>query len=77
MKIENTAKMQNLNSDESLSLEKLSSGEYKMTAKREFFGMDEPKEPEIIEMVFTKNGMNALIGSWMAVTRQIKDSKQE
>ncbi len=67
MRIENTAKMQSFGSDESLTIEKTEKNEYKITAKKEYFGDDEGKENESIEMVYTKKGLNALLGSWMAI----------
>ncbi|MFW3538024.1 hypothetical protein [Vagococcus fluvialis] len=72
MRIENTAKNINDFSEESLSMEKLQNGDYKIIAKSEQFEMSRPNSVRTIEMIFSQNGLNALLGSMMAVSGNIK-----
>ncbi|MBO0485929.1 hypothetical protein [Vagococcus fluvialis] len=72
MRVENTAKNINNYSEETLSLEKLKDGDYRIVAKSEQFEMSRPNSVRTIEMVFSQNGLNALLGSMMAISGNTK-----
>jgi hypothetical protein len=72
VKVENTAKNINDYSEETLSLEKLKDGDYRIVAKSEQFEMSRPNSVRTIEMVFSQNGLNALLGSMMAISGHTK-----
>ncbi|RBR60220.1 hypothetical protein EB34_01007 [Enterococcus faecalis] len=75
MAIEVIAKSVNNFSEESLRIEKLENGEYKIIAKSEIIGLRSNTTDEI-ELIFTKNSMIALIGSLLAITGEIVDEIQ-
>ncbi|EOJ29574.1 TPA: hypothetical protein IU027_002868 [Enterococcus faecalis] len=75
MAIEVIAKSVNNFSEESLRIEKLENGEYKIIAKREIIGLRSNTTDEI-ELIFTKNSMSALIGSLLAITGGFVDEIQ-
>lgn len=67
MAIEVVAKHVNNFSEESLRIEKLENGEYKIIVKREILGLLNLNTINEIELVFTKNSMNALTGSLLSI----------
>lgn len=67
MKITNTAKSEEF-SEKHLTVEKLNNGDYKVTALNERSELGRPNTKNEIEMTFTQNGFNALVGSMMAVS---------
>lgn len=74
MAIEVIAKRVNNFSEESLRIEKLKNGEYKIIAKRGIIDLRSNVSDEI-ELIFTKNSMSALIGSLLAITGEIVDEE--
>lgn len=67
MKIENTALSEKGFIDKSLSIEKLENGNYRITAYQ--LPVGNKKEQSII-MEYTQNGLNALLGGMMAVSKE-------
>lgn len=62
MKMSNVAKTEKGFIEKELTIKNLSNGEYLIEAKAIPVGK---KEEETIQMTFTQNGLNALVGTWM------------
>lgn len=66
MKITNSAKSEEY-SEKEISVEKLSNGEFKIIVIEENYEDGWEKKERTIEMLFSQNGFNALMGSMMAI----------
>lgn len=66
MKITNSAKSEEY-SEKEISIEKLSNGEFKIIVIEENYEDGWEKKERTIEMLFSQNGFNALMGSMMAI----------
>ena len=71
MKITNTAKSGKF-SEKTITIEKLDNGEFKVTAMEDGFELGRARNKHSVEMTFTKNGFNALIGSMRAMSGEFE-----
>lgn len=62
MIMENSALVEKGFIEKTLTIKKLPNGNYKISAKSIPTGK---KKEQVIEMEFTQNGLNALVGTWM------------
>lgn len=62
MKLENSAKAEKGFIEKSLTIQNLDDGTYLITAKAIPTGK---KKEQTLHMVFTQNGLNALVGTWL------------
>lgn len=67
MKITNSAKSEEY-SEKEISIEKLPNGEFKIIVIEENYEDGWEKQERTIEMLFSQNGFNALLGSMMAIS---------
>lgn len=66
MKITNSAISENF-SEKYLTVQKLSNGNFKVTAVEERIAIGKGKRETSIDMTFNPNQFAAIVGSWMAI----------
>lgn len=70
---ENVAMVQKGVAESILSLQPNDDGTFTITAKQSY----PRKKDKVIEMTFTENGINALIGVWLSAVEFNKNSRSE
>ena len=75
MKISCSAKMEK-DASKSIVIEDLDDGNIKVSAVVEKYSFYSTDETESIEMIFTPNGFNALVGSMTAMSYKLNENRE-